>query len=379
MMLDSVQVEGRNADYHRIMDTVLETIHPQWANIANTNSGDSEILVNKAVLSPKPKKITRKNAAGNTKIGDKGTKLLKATSKAHESANQPRKRMYKHRANAFGGKMPTVSPRDGALVTELPFDAVIFFGDLNYRNDLPRLEIERLHNRLVKNAWMGNANKTTFPIYNVFEGKILHQQEQHDSLLSQMKVKFDNRYLRYATSPRKVLLEQQLDRVLLFDQLSRQRGAGAVFQNFLEGSIRFPPTYKYDEKRDLFDSSSKQRCPAWTDRILYYSRKSTSSTSSSSPECVFGNNKDSQDGKTSKLVDSGDTLRSNAGAEKRPTAEQVAVSLSEPIPTPSGNPSTVDLGGAASENDVLQLHDYYSIDARTSDHRPVCADFTLHL
>mmetsp|Transcript_5682 Transcript_5682/g.9364 ORF Transcript_5682/g.9364 Transcript_5682/m.9364 type:complete len:444 (+) Transcript_5682:28-1359(+) len=28
---------------------------------------------------------------------------------------------------------------------------------------------------------------------------------------------------------------------------------------------------------------------------------------------------------------------------------------------------------------VLELHDYYSLDARTSDHRPVCADFTMNL
>jgi hypothetical protein len=36
--------------------------------------------------------------------------------------------------------------------------------------------------------------------------------------------------------------------------------------------ISFPPTYKYDLGTSIFDTSEKQRCPSWTDRILWKSR-----------------------------------------------------------------------------------------------------------
>jgi inositol polyphosphate 5-phosphatase INPP5E len=44
---------------------------------------------------------------------------------------------------------------------------------------------------------------------------------------------------------------------------------GAAFKGFKEAKIYFPPTYKYDVGTQQFDTSSKQRAPAYTDRILY--------------------------------------------------------------------------------------------------------------
>jgi inositol polyphosphate 5-phosphatase INPP5E len=44
---------------------------------------------------------------------------------------------------------------------------------------------------------------------------------------------------------------------------------GAAFKGFKEAKIKFPPTYKYDVGTQEFDTSSKQRAPAYTDRILY--------------------------------------------------------------------------------------------------------------
>lgn len=317
------------------MDTITENVHPEWKS--NTNN----VIINKALLTP-PRSMSdlkQPTAKRSTRFAQK-TSVPRKT-KAQSTRNILTKSLSKSNSmkKTTPYQLPTVRSRDG-LRAELPFDAVVFFGDLNYRIDLPRLEIERLHHRLVKNAHMGCTNRTIStggPAVSTcaavaLEGKLQSQAQStsaadnSDPLLADMKARFDNRYLLYATSPRKVLLEQQLDRVLLFDQLTRQRGIGAVLQGFLEGPIRFPPTYKFDKHEDRFDSSTKQRCPAWTDRILYFTR----ATSDGDIAC----------------------------------AEQVVRGIADTPAAGSG---------------VLRLHDYYSVDARTSDHRPVCADFTLHL
>ena len=55
-------------------------------------------------------------------------------------------------------------------------------------------------------------------------------------------------------------------------QLSHERAAGRVLQDFDEGTIEHAPTYKYDVgSLDTFDSSEKARAPAWTDRVLWLS------------------------------------------------------------------------------------------------------------
>ncbi|XP_015122800.1 inositol polyphosphate 5-phosphatase E isoform X2 [Diachasma alloeum] len=53
------------------------------------------------------------------------------------------------------------------------------------------------------------------------------------------------------------------------DQLRMTLNEGAVLRGFEEAPITFPPTYKYDPGTQTFDSSSKQRAPAYTDRILF--------------------------------------------------------------------------------------------------------------
>ncbi|XP_045771661.1 inositol polyphosphate 5-phosphatase E-like [Maniola jurtina] len=56
------------------------------------------------------------------------------------------------------------------------------------------------------------------------------------------------------------------------DQLTVVLEDGAAFRDFREAPITFPPTYKYDPGSQQFDTSSKQRAPAYTDRILYKAR-----------------------------------------------------------------------------------------------------------
>nr|CAD7393359.1 unnamed protein product [Timema cristinae] len=77
------------------------------------------------------------------------------------------------------------------------------------------------------------------------------------------------------------------------DQLRRSRAEGSVFRDFEEGPITFQPTYKYDPGTQIYDSSHKQRIPAYTDRILFKSgragRRESNQIGRGSPviECLF--------------------------------------------------------------------------------------------
>ncbi|PIO31098.1 hypothetical protein AB205_0031990 [Aquarana catesbeiana] len=53
------------------------------------------------------------------------------------------------------------------------------------------------------------------------------------------------------------------------DQLNMAKCYEPVLSGFMEGPLTFPPTYKYDVGTNTYDTSSKKRKPAWTDRILW--------------------------------------------------------------------------------------------------------------
>nr|XP_031862893.1 uncharacterized protein CI109_001367 [Kwoniella shandongensis]KAA5529965.1 hypothetical protein CI109_001367 [Kwoniella shandongensis] len=68
---------------------------------------------------------------------------------------------------------------------------------------------------------------------------------------------------------RELIEAGDLDSLLGADQLLNAMDAGEVFMGYDEGPIRFQPTYKYDNGTNNYDTSDKQRIPAWTDRILF--------------------------------------------------------------------------------------------------------------
>ncbi|RXM92194.1 72 kDa inositol polyphosphate 5-phosphatase [Acipenser ruthenus] len=67
-------------------------------------------------------------------------------------------------------------------------------------------------------------------------------------------------------------LSSDMSRLLQYDQLSKEMKDGSVFQGFKEAPIQFPPTYKFDVGCDIYDTTTKQRTPSYTDRVLYKSR-----------------------------------------------------------------------------------------------------------
>ncbi|KAL8704649.1 MAG: hypothetical protein Q9201_002183 [Fulgogasparrea decipioides] len=69
----------------------------------------------------------------------------------------------------------------------------------------------------------------------------------------------------------KAIRSGNLAKLLERDQLlvSRRKNPAFGLKAFAECPIDFDPTYKYDVGTDNYDSSEKNRAPAWCDRILY--------------------------------------------------------------------------------------------------------------
>lgn len=105
-------------------------------------------------------------------------------------------------------------------------DRLFFCGDLNYRLGLPREIAE----------------------YSVQK-------------IEEYSEKGDEESVALSTKLRTSLLKH--------DQLRSTIAARRAFVDLAEGEITFAPTFKYDKNSDEFDTSHKQRIPAWTDRVLF--------------------------------------------------------------------------------------------------------------
>lgn len=101
-------------------------------------------------------------------------------------------------------------------------DKIFFCGDLNYRVDLPREQVEQ-------------------------------------SIASSI---FDS-------STDSKIQKKQLRELLRHDQLLRTIADNKAFPGMVEGEITFKPTFKFDKGTNSYDTSHKQRVPSWTDRVLF--------------------------------------------------------------------------------------------------------------
>lgn len=127
-------------------------------------------------------------------------------------------------------------------------DLVFFGGDLNYRLDLTRAEVSS------KLASVGIGGR---PALDGGRGG-------------------DGAAARAAV----------LAALLVHDQLTASRGCRRAFGGFAEAPVLFAPTFKLDRGTDVYDSSEKQRVPAWTDRVLHKPAKALLPTAYRSVESV---------------------------------------------------------------------------------------------
>ncbi|XP_042335547.1 phosphatidylinositol polyphosphate 5-phosphatase type IV [Sceloporus undulatus] len=67
--------------------------------------------------------------------------------------------------------------------------------------------------------------------------------------------------------------ETDFSKLLQHDQLIKEMNKGSIFKGFQEAPIFFRPSYKFDLGQDTYDSTSKQRIPSYTDRVIYRSRR----------------------------------------------------------------------------------------------------------
>lgn len=263
---------------------------------------------------------------------------------------------------------------------DIPVDAVLFFGDLNYRVEKPRQEIESLHKQILKSSSAGGKGNPRGKAVSLDARNAGADTGGDSSALNRTSI--SNNYFKHTPADQRVLLESRLDRLLRFDQLNQQRRFGRVLQGFQEGNIRFPPTYKYDKGADQFDTSAKQRCPAWTDRILYYTRASSR----------FGAREgEESSAEVVKRITTGLSTTTPAPTDRNNEESRLVSTKNKAIEAREDNGEYRDETGEEEEEeedskgvlrgavDVVELVDYYSIDVRTSDHRPVCATFRLNL
>ncbi|KAF7239930.1 Phosphatidylinositol 4,5-bisphosphate 5-phosphatase A [Varanus komodoensis] len=73
----------------------------------------------------------------------------------------------------------------------------------------------------------------------------------------------DIRFVKYAIDNN--ILHQLWEK----DQLNIAKSSWPILKGFQEGSLNFPPTFKFDVGTNMYDTSAKKRKPAWTDRILW--------------------------------------------------------------------------------------------------------------
>lgn len=210
------KVSERNSDYWRILDSIVEKTNRHSALGTPSAAKGREFI---------------KKGRGNSRNARRSAVRKSTTSTWLDQLWE--------KSDRGTLETPNSDQQASQATTERlwPFDCTVFFGDLNYRLNLPRLEVE-----LFKAA--------------------------AETCVDGMEVG--------------VAAQRDLQALLEYDQLIAQRATGRAFVGLREGPIGFMPTFKYNKGSPEFDSSAKKRLPSWTDRILFSAKKSAAGRSGDS-------------------------------------------------------------------------------------------------
>ena len=172
--------------------------------------------------------------------------------------------------------------------------------------------------------------------------------------------------------------------LLNYDQLTRERYRGRIFAGFRESRIKFPPTFKFDKGSDTYDSSSKARCPAYTDRVLYASRTRVMPPGGAAAASMLQATPVAQ----SQHCEAKDNSQDNSQDNREEHSKQDHSTDGKRAPSSRAGAGEITISGKSSKSlpmvddnaegtDMLIPGEYSSVPCRHSDHRPVFASFTL--
>ena len=175
-------------------------------------------------------------------------------------------------------------------------DIAFFFGDLNYRLDgMPGADARRLLDLHISGKYSSSDRRPSSDTSRDFQDALSENQPKEgnpdfglispnssDTIFDVSEPPLDPAEPFHpgdiwsndpSMDPTSLLAT--LASLLRHDQLRSQiKERKAMYQGWREGSIQFLPTYKYDVGSEyLFDTSDKQRAPAFCDRIFYRTKK----------------------------------------------------------------------------------------------------------
>lgn len=154
-----------------------------------------------------------------------------------------------------------------------------------------------------------------------------------------------------------------------------RHNANFALRAFHEAQITFPPTYKFNQLSSRYDTSAKQRVPAWCDRILFADTKQTFPAT-----CVREH--DAQDDFATETALGPVNVASSSQSplqHQRPNTRAEIDSIHHARKSLSVTTSNSSSPEPGPRSRSVEGYAYRSWPATISDHRPVSSQFDIQV